>query len=104
MKNKDAQKEEKKLNKQKEMMLNGIVEIGKIAYTEEQERKKLLIEQSNSMIIVITLLITLLGIVLPFIEGKFDSKYISIVYVFFGSVISILLASLICCCGSTMEI
>ena len=53
---------------QKMRMLQGIVEIGEIAYNEEQIRKKSLIEQSSSMIIVITLLITLLGILLQFVN------------------------------------
>ena len=76
--------------------LNGILDIGEVAYKEEQERKKLLIEQSNSIIIVITLLSTLFGIILSVAVEKISADLLSIIYISFLLIFLVLMSSLTC--------
>ena len=83
-----------KENGKKEMMLQGIIEIGEIAYNEEQGRKKLLIEQSTSMIIALSLLIAFLGIILPVALNAVAHK--GLVFIAFLCSALLLLASLVC--------
>lgn len=88
-------------SKKKKMMLQGIVEIGEIAYKEELDRKKSLIEQSNGLVVVITLLITFLGLLLDIIISNFESVDLEFIFIMFSVIIFVFKFSL--CFKRTLE-
>jgi hypothetical protein len=88
-------REEQTREKKKEFLLQNISEFSVISYKQELDRKKLLIEQSNSFIISLSLIITFLGIVLP-LALKYTQDYKGLVFISFIVIVILLIVSFVC--------